>query len=119
MTKDLFIKIRNLTESWACMFVPLCKWEKKVQQSCPDLREHLTSIYALYEYRDAHYSIIIREMAGPNCRFLFKDYFHRTWQKNLQSLRSFTKSFCSNYISAQVIFLQKDLYQQETEYTLY
>lgn len=83
MTDYLFIKIRNLAESRACISVPLYKGEKKVQQSCPDLTEHLTSIYALYEYRDVHCSIIIRRMVVPNYRFLFEDYFHRTWGKKL------------------------------------
>lgn len=83
MTDYLFIKIRNLAESWVSFSVPLYKGEKKVQQSCPDLTEHLTSINALYEYRDVHCSIIIRRMVVPNYRFLFEDYFHRTWGKKL------------------------------------
>ena len=83
MTDHLFIEIRNLTESRACISVPLYKWEEKVQESCPDLTEHLTSISALYEYRDVHCSIIIRRMVVPNYRFLFEDYFHRTRGKKL------------------------------------
>ena len=89
MTDHLFIEIRNLTESRACISVPLYKWEKKVQESCPDLTEHLTSISALYEYRDVHCSIIIKRMVVPNYRFLFEDYFHRTRGKKLWSLRRF------------------------------
>lgn len=113
MTDYSFIKVRNLAESRACISVPLYKWEKKVQQSCPDLTEHLTSIYALYEYRDVHCSIIIRRIVAPNYRFLFEDYFHRKWKKKLWSLRSvfFFKP------SVWIILLQKDLCQQETEYT--
>lgn len=59
----LFIKIRNLRESWAWIFFPLHKWQKKkVQQFCPDSMEHLTSIYALYKYRNVLCNSIIREM---------------------------------------------------------
>lgn len=53
-----------------------------------------------------------RRMVAPNYRFLFEDYFHRTWEKKLWSLRRFFFN-----PSVWIILLQKDLCEQETEYT--